>query len=77
MAQVMEAPAATGGAQSSLSAGFARLMRQSDVLLAVAMAVDALNLMEARTITAVIVVDAADRVIGAVHMHDLLRAGVA
>jgi len=37
MAQVMEAPAATGG--SSLSAGFARLMRQSDVLLAVAMAV--------------------------------------
>lgn len=42
-----------------------------------ALAVDALNLMEARTITAVIVVDAADRVIGAVHMHDLLRAGVA
>lgn len=42
-----------------------------------ALAVDALNLMEARTITAVIVVDTADRVIGAVHMHDLLRAGVA
>ncbi|HXF07324.1 MAG TPA: KpsF/GutQ family sugar-phosphate isomerase [Candidatus Acidoferrales bacterium] len=41
-----------------------------------ALAVDALNLMEARTITAVVVVDAADRVIGAVHMHDLLRAGV-
>jgi flagellar biosynthesis protein FlhA len=37
MAQVMEAPISTG--QSGLSAGFARLMRQSDVLLAVAMAV--------------------------------------
>jgi flagellar biosynthesis protein FlhA len=39
MAQVMEAPAVAGSAQASLSAGFARLMRQSDVLLAVAMAV--------------------------------------
>src|SRR5215216_1199544 len=36
MAQVMEAPAS---AESSFSAGLSRLMRQSDVLLAVAMAV--------------------------------------
>ena len=41
-----------------------------------ALAVDALNLMEDRKIMALVVVDEVDRVIGALHMHDLLRAGV-
>ncbi len=40
------------------------------------LAVDALNQMEARKINALPVVDAAGRVIGALNMHDLLRAGV-
>ncbi|MGV3346511.1 arabinose-5-phosphate isomerase KdsD [Enterobacteriaceae bacterium LUAb1] len=39
------------------------------------LAVDALNLMESRHITAVLVAKA-DKVIGVVHMHDMLRAGV-
>lgn len=41
-----------------------------------ALAVDALNLMEEKSIFALPVVDSGHRVIGALHMHDLLRAGV-
>ena len=41
-----------------------------------ALAVEALNLMETRKITALVVVDEVDHVIGVLHMHDLLRAGV-
>lgn len=40
------------------------------------LAVDALNLMEMHKITALVVTDPQDRVIGILHMHDLLRAGV-
>lgn len=39
------------------------------------LAVDALNLMESRHITAVLVADG-DKLLGVVHMHDMLRAGV-
>ena len=40
-----------------------------------ALAVDALNLMQARHITSLLVADG-DQLIGVVHMHDMLRAGV-
>ncbi|MGW1443375.1 arabinose-5-phosphate isomerase KdsD [Serratia rhizosphaerae] len=39
------------------------------------LAVDALNLMQQRHITALLVADG-DRLLGVVHMHDMLRAGV-
>jgi len=39
------------------------------------LAVDALNLMQNKNITAVLVADE-DRLLGVVHMHDMLRAGV-
>lgn len=39
------------------------------------LAVDALNLMQSRNITSVLVADG-DKLCGVVHMHDLLRAGV-
>ena len=39
------------------------------------LAVDALNLMQSRNITAVMVADG-DTLLGVVHMHDMLRAGV-
>jgi arabinose-5-phosphate isomerase len=39
------------------------------------LAVDALNLMQSRHITAVLVADG-DQLLGVVHMHDMLRAGV-
>ncbi|WP_033847818.1 arabinose-5-phosphate isomerase KdsD [Yersinia wautersii] len=39
------------------------------------LAVDALNLMESRHITALLVADG-DKLLGVVHMHDMLRAGV-
>jgi arabinose-5-phosphate isomerase len=35
------------------------------------LASEALNLMEKRKITSVVVVDASDRVLGVVHLHDL------
>lgn len=42
-----------------------------------ALAVEAINLMETYKITALLVVDEQHIPIGAIHMHDLLRAGVA
>ncbi len=41
-----------------------------------ALAAEALGLMESRSINALLVVDAAGRPVGALNMHDLLRAGV-
>lgn len=41
-----------------------------------ALAVEALNAMETKTITAMPVINAAGELVGAIHMHDLLRAGV-
>lgn len=52
------------------------MTRHGTTLAADALAVEALNVMEAHKITALAVVDDTDRVIGALHMHDLLRAGV-
>jgi arabinose-5-phosphate isomerase len=40
------------------------------------LAVEAVLLMERHRITALVVVDAARRVVGALNVHDLLRAGV-
>jgi arabinose-5-phosphate isomerase len=40
------------------------------------LAIDALNLMEAHKITALLVIDAQQQLVGVVHLHDLLRAGV-
>jgi len=40
------------------------------------LAVDALDLMQQHKISGLLVVDADNRLIGALHMHDLLRAGV-
>ncbi|HBH69346.1 MAG TPA: D-arabinose 5-phosphate isomerase, partial [Erwinia persicina] len=39
------------------------------------LAVDALNLMQSKNITCVMVADG-DTLLGVVHMHDMLRAGV-
>ncbi len=43
---------------------------------ATALAVEALNAMETKTITAMPAVNASGDLVGAIHMHDLLRAGV-
>ena len=40
------------------------------------LAVDAVNLMEESSITSLIVVDANNKPLGVIHMHDLLKAGV-
>ena len=40
------------------------------------MAVEVLNMLEARRITSVVVVDAGARVLGVVHLHDLWRTGL-
>jgi arabinose-5-phosphate isomerase len=40
------------------------------------MAVEVLNVLEARRITSVVVVDADSRVLGVVHLHDLWRTGL-
>jgi len=40
------------------------------------LAAEAVRLMELHKITALLVADADDRLVGVVHMHDLLRAGV-
>ncbi|MGB5235734.1 MAG: KpsF/GutQ family sugar-phosphate isomerase [Candidatus Macondimonas sp.] len=52
------------------------MTRHGTTLAPDALAVEALNVMEAHKITALVVVNNTDRVIGALHMHDLLRAGV-
>jgi len=41
-----------------------------------AMAIEAVSIMEKKRITALVVVDAQQRVVGALNVHDLLRAGV-
>lgn len=54
----------------------AHMSRHVKTIDAELLAVDALNLMEAHKITALVVVDADGRVEGILHMHDLLAAGV-
>jgi len=40
------------------------------------LAAEAVHLMETHRITSLIVVDASDKIVGALNVHDLLRAGV-
>lgn len=40
------------------------------------LAVDALNILERYKITSLLVVDSHQRLVGAVHLHDLLKAGI-
>ena len=48
----------------------------AETITADALAVDAVGLMERNSITCLIVVDEQNKPVGAVHMHDLLKAGV-
>jgi arabinose-5-phosphate isomerase len=41
------------------------------------LAVEAINLMRERAVTVLPVVDGEQRVVGIVHLHDLIRAGLA
>ncbi|MBV5310049.1 KpsF/GutQ family sugar-phosphate isomerase [Chromatium okenii] len=52
------------------------MTRQCTTITAEALAAEALHCMEAKAINSLLVIDAAQRVIGALNMHDLLRAGV-
>lgn len=52
------------------------MTRQCTTITAEALAAAALHCMEAKSINSLLVIDAAQRVIGALNMHDLLRAGV-
>lgn len=56
--------------------GIARVMTPGGIRLPVGtLAVEAINLMQSRQITTVLITDD-DELVGVVHMHDLLRAGV-
>ncbi|MGM3163112.1 arabinose-5-phosphate isomerase KdsD [Dickeya undicola] len=58
------------------SAGIADVMTRGGIRVAPqTLAVDALNLMQSRHITSLLVAED-DRLLGIVHMHDMLRAGV-
>ncbi|MDX1453449.1 MAG: KpsF/GutQ family sugar-phosphate isomerase, partial [Oleiphilaceae bacterium] len=52
------------------------MTRNCKTISADALAVEALNLMEQNKITGLLVTDERDHLVGAIHMHDLLRAGV-
>ncbi|QGU33400.1 KpsF/GutQ family sugar-phosphate isomerase [Thermochromatium tepidum] len=52
------------------------MTRQCTTIQSGALAVEAVQLMESRAINGLLVVDAEGRLIGALNMHDLLRAGV-
>lgn len=52
------------------------MTRHGTVIRPHLLAIQALNLMESKKITALLVVDEHDKVIGALNIHDLLRAGV-
>jgi arabinose-5-phosphate isomerase len=52
------------------------LTRNCTTIESDALAAEALRLMESKSINGLLVVDAAGRPIGALNMHDLLRAGV-
>ncbi len=59
-----------GGATLSMKAADCMVPSAQTILLTV-LASEALNLMEKRKITSVVVVDAAQKVVGVVHLHDL------
>ena len=52
------------------------MSRQAKTVKPGTLAAEAVHLMETYRITSLIVVDAADKVVGALNVHDLLRAGV-
>ncbi|WP_338147756.1 KpsF/GutQ family sugar-phosphate isomerase [Neoroseomonas terrae] len=67
-----------GGAASLLARTAGAVMNPNPRSIAPdALAAEALHEMNARSITALFVVDAARRPVGILHIHDLLRAGVA
>jgi arabinose-5-phosphate isomerase len=52
------------------------MTRQPRVITAQQLAVDAVNSMQEHQVTALLVVDAEAKLVGALNIHDLLRAGV-
>jgi arabinose-5-phosphate isomerase len=60
----------------SLTAGEV-MTRSPKVINADALAAKALQLMESNQITNLVIVDSEDRVAGVLHMHDILKAGIA
>lgn len=69
---------AVAGHADVLSLTAADVMSQGPVTVAPdTLAAEALHLLEARKITAVVVVDEARRALGVVHLHDLWRTGLA
>ena len=52
------------------------MSRQAKTVRPTALAAEAVHLMETHRITSLVVVDADSRVVGALNVHDLLRAGV-
>jgi arabinose-5-phosphate isomerase len=52
------------------------MSRQAKTVRPSTLAAEAVHLMETHRITSLIVVDADDRIVGALNVHDLLRAGV-
>jgi arabinose-5-phosphate isomerase len=59
-----------GGATLSMTAG-ACMVRNPQTINAKLLASEALNLMEKKKITSIVVVDASQKVLGVVHLHDL------
>jgi arabinose-5-phosphate isomerase len=53
------------------------MTRSPKVINADALAAKALQLMESDKITNLVIVDSEDRVAGVLHMHDILKAGIA
>jgi DUF1680 family protein len=60
----------------ALESGYAVLTRECTTIASEALAAEALRLMESKSINGLLVVDAAGFPVGALNMHDLLRAGV-
>jgi arabinose-5-phosphate isomerase len=52
------------------------MSRQAKTVRPTALAAEAVHLMEAHRITSLVVVDADLKIVGALNVHDLLRAGV-
>jgi arabinose-5-phosphate isomerase len=52
------------------------MTRRAKTVQATMLAAEAVHLMEQHRITSLLVVDADERVVGALNVHDLMRAGV-
>jgi arabinose-5-phosphate isomerase len=52
------------------------MTRRAKTVRPTTLAAEAVHLMETHRITALVVVDADDKIVGALNVHDLLRAGV-